>query len=328
VVRRVVKVGLFSKAWNNLREYEIQSIIRAGRNIFLRKTFKFWERIGLHITPVHFYQPIPDTKDLILDRKRIWGRSGLVGIDMNDKLQLKFLREIFPKYYDEYAKFDRNKDERRSEYDFYFGNASFESVDAEVLYCMIRHFKPSKVIEIGSGFSTLLIAQASRYNRKEGKDLELNVIDPYPMKMIENIPEISSLIKKRVQEIDFGFFQQLGSGDVLFIDSSHVVKIGSDVNYLYLEMLPRLKEGVVVHAHDIFIPMEYPEDWILREHTFWTEQYLLQAFLIYNFAFEILWGGHYMHINYPKELKSTFPSYDPKNIIPGSFWIMKKEVKR
>ena len=260
-------------------------------DMFFRKNFRFWERVGFHITPAHFYQPIPSTKDLILDKERIWRKSELVGIDMNDELQLKFLHEIFPKYYNEYAKFAMNKDKRRFGYDFYFGNVAFESVDAEVLYCMIRHFKPSKVIEIGSGFSTLLIAQASRYNRKEGKDLELIVIDPYPRKVIENLPEISSLIKKRVQEIDFGFFQQLVSGDILFIDSSHVIKTGSDVNYLYLEALPRLKEGVVVHAHDIFIPMEYPEDWVLREHRFWTEQYLLQAFLIYNFAFEILWGG-------------------------------------
>ena len=325
---RVVKVGLFSKAWNHLREYGIPSTIRAGCYIFFRKTFKLWERLGIHCTPVHFYQPIPDTRELTQRKDFIWQKSELVGIDMNDKLQLKFLREIFPKYYDEYAKFARNEDERRSEYDFYFCNMAFESVDAEVLYCMIRHFKPSKVMEIGSGFSTLLIAQASRYNKKEGKDLELNVIDPYPRKVMENLPEISSLIKKKVQEIDFGFFSQLVSGDILFIDSSHVVKAGSDANYLYLEVLPRLKEGVVVHAHDIFIPMNYPEEWVLREHTFWTEQYLLQAFLIYNFAFKILWGGHYMHINYPKELKQTFPSYDPKNTIPGSFWIMRKEVKR
>ena len=279
----MAKVGLFSKAWNHFREYDFRHTSKVGVGMFFRKNFRFWERIGIHITPVHFYQPIPNTKDLILDRKKIWRKSELVGIDMNDKLQLKFLREVFPKYYDEYAKFAKNKDERRSEYDFYFGNVAFESVDAEVLYCTIRHFKPSKVIEIGSGFSTLLIAQASRYNRKEGKDLKLNVIDPYPRKVIENLPEISSLIKKRVQEIDFGFFQQLVSGDILFIDSSHVIKTGSDVNYLYLEALPGLKEGVVVHAHDIFIPMEYPEDWVLREHRFWTEQYL-----------EILWGGHYM----------------------------------
>ena len=295
---------------------------------FFRKTFRFWEKVGFHLTPVHFYQPIPDTKELLLDKKRIWLKSELVGINMNDNLQLEFLHKIFPKYYNEYVKFAKNENERCSEHDFYFGNVAFESVDAEVLYCMIRYFKPSKVIEIGSGFSTLLIAQASQYNRKEGKDLDLIVIDPYPRNMIENLPEISSVIKKRVQEIDFAFFQQLCSGDILFIDSSHVVKTGADVNYMYLEVLPRLKEGVIIHTHDIFIPMEYPEDWVLREHRFWTEQYLLQAFLIHNSAFKILWGGHYMHINYPKELKSTFPSYDSKNTIPGSLWIRKNEITR
>jgi len=112
-----------------------------------------------------------------------------------------------------------------------------------------------------------------------------------------------------------------GINDILFIDSSHVLKIGSDVQYEYLEILPRLAPGVLVHLHDIFLPMEYPKNWILTDHYFWNEQYLLQAFLIHNVAMKVLWAGSYMHLQYPAILEQTFSSYNRGKRWPGSFWM-------
>jgi hypothetical protein len=321
--------GLISKAWNQLREYGVRSTACAGRDMFLRKTFRFWESMGMHVTPSHYYQPIPDAKDLCARRESVWKASGMIGIHMNNENQLKFLREIFPQYREEYIKFAKDKGQKGSQYDFYFGNGAFEAVDAEVLYCMVRYFKPQRIIEVGSGFSTLLFIKAIEANRQQGKgESSLIAVDPYPATVIQNGPPgACQVIRQKVQELDVDFFQQLQSGDILFIDSSHVVKIGSDVNYLYLAVLPSLKEGVIIHAHDIFLPSEYPEDWVLREHRFWTEQYLLQAFLTYNSAFEVLWGGSYVATNYPEELKATFPSYNKGITQPGSFWMRKNFVQ-
>jgi len=321
--------GLISKAWNHIREHGVRSTACVGRDMLLKKTFRFWESMGVHVTPSHYYQPIPDAKDLSARRGSVWKASGMIGIDMNNENQLKFAREVFPRYRDEYIKFANDKGQKGSQYDFYFGNGAFEAVDAEVLYCMVRHFKPSRIIEIGSGFSTLLFIKAIEANREqERRESSLTVIDPYPPKVIKSdIPCLTNLIPREVQELDLDFFEQLESGDILFIDSSHVVKIGGDVNYLYLDVLPRIKEGVIIHAHDIFLPSEYPERWVLSEHRFWTEQYLLQAFLTYSSAFEVLWGGSYMATNYPQELKATFPSYNEGITQPGSFWMRKGFVQ-
>src|SRR5262249_44163017 len=127
---------------------------------------------------------------------------------------------------------------------------------------------------------------------------------------------------KKIQEIDLEFFSQLGSGDVLFIDSSHTVKIGSDVNYLFLEVLPRLRPGVIVHVHDIFMPFEYRRDWVLDEFRFWTEQYILQAFLTFNSEFDVLLANSYLNHYHQQELKAAFPSLS--SWASGSFWMRRK----
>lgn len=315
------------RPWNHFTEYGFRSTLSAMRNFLIKQTFRLWEKLGFYIIPKHYYYPIPETKDLILREETIWRNSELVGIDMKEETQLRFLKEICPNYKEEYVCFaDKNRQD--SNYHFYFGRGGIAEVDAEVLYCMIRYSRPSTIIEIGSGSSTLLIAEACRVNKKEdASESKFVTVDPYPPKNIRSgISGLTDIVPERLEELDLGFFQQLESGDVLFIDSTHVVKIAGDVNYLYLEVLPRLKAGVVIHAHDIFLPSEYPKEWVLKHHRFWTEQYLLQAFLTHNSAFEILWGGHYMHLKYPDELGSTFPSYNPKTTIPGSFWMRRKKT--
>ena len=178
------------------------------------------------------------------------------------------------------------------------------------------------MIEVGSGFSSLVLAQAAAKNENSS----LICIDPFPGELVRNgnIPALQSLIETKVQDIDLEFFSQLDSGDVLFIDSSHTVKIGGDVNYLFLEILPRLKPGVIVHVHDIFLPFDYGRHWVLDEFRFWTEQYLLQAFLTFNSEFEVLLANYYLSQYHKEYLRAAFP--DLPGWIGGSFWMRRKPV--
>jgi hypothetical protein len=276
-----------------------------------RELFLNWQRHGFHVTPVHFYEPIPDTQSL---PETLWTQpSELAGIDMNDAMQLDLLRNHFSKFRDEYDSLPVEPPPGQKR--------PFRGVDALVAYCMIRHFRPALITEVGSGWSSLLLGQAAAKN----KNSALICIDPFPNDVVrKGFPGLRSLVEKKIQEIDLEFFSQLGSGDVLFIDSSHTVKIGGDVNYLFLEVLPRLKPGVIVHVHDIFLPFEYRPDWVLDEFRFWTEQYVLQAFLTFNSEFEVLFANSYLNHYHQQELKAAFPGLS--SWAGGSFWMRRKSI--
>jgi Methyltransferase domain len=294
----------------------IENIIpRCLRSRMSTELFRRWERRGFHVTPVHFYRPIPDTQSL---PEILWTQpSSLPGIQMNESAQLKLLREDFSKFRNEYEQLARAPSGRESE--FYVANNLFGGVDALVAYCMARHFQPRLVVEVGSGFSSLVLGQAIQKNQTSG----LICIEPYPRKFLrDGFPGLQTLIEKNVQDIELEFFSQLQSGDVLFIDSSHTVKIGSDVNYLFLEVLPRLRPGVVVHVHDIFLPFEYRRDWVVDELRFWNEQYLLQAFLQFNSEFEVLMANSYLNHYRQDDLKAAFP--DLTRWEGGSFWMRRR----
>jgi hypothetical protein len=280
-----------------------------------RETFRLWERHGFHVTPVHFYQPIPDMRSL---PDTLWDRpSELVGIDMNDAMQLDLLRNHFPKFRHEYDQFPVEPTGEPGR--FHFNNGLFDGTDALVAYCMIRHFQPRLIIEVGSGFSSLVAAEAIAKNNNSA----LICIEPFPLDFLrQGFPGLHSLIEKKVEDMDVNFFSQLESGDILFIDSSHTVKIGGDVNYLFLEVLPRLKPGVVVHVHDIFLPFDYRRDWVMDELRFWTEQYLLQAFLSFNSEFEVLMANAYLAHRYMEELNATFTNSPWWG--GGSFWMRRR----
>ncbi len=290
------------------------------RLIDSNKVFSFFQKLGYHVTPNHFYYPIPDTTKL---RDNLWSKhSDLAGISINESKQLELLSLLEAGFKNEYEQFPRSK--TGTPYDYYLGNVKFESVDAEILYCIIRHFKPGRIYEIGSGFSTYLSAQAVLKNAEEqnGRQCELVAIDPYPNEALKGgFPGLSRLIVREVEDVPLSEFKKLEENDILFIDSSHVLKIGNDVQYEYLEILPRLNKGVLVHIHDIFLPAEYPKKWIKELHRFWSEQYLLQAFLAFNNSFEVLWAGSYIHLNHPEKLARAFGSYNRGKTLPGSFWM-------
>ncbi len=280
-------------------------------------TFEEFEALGYHLTPNHYYSPIPDTKAL-REKDFLWEKeSELVGIDMNPDYQLDLLLNYFPAFQAEYSQFPQEKTD--CPYEFYFNNSSFDGTDATVLHCILRHFKPNTIIEVGGGFSTFISANACLLNGGS----QLITIEPFPNDVLkQGFPGLSKLVERKVEDIDFEFFMQLQDGDVLFIDSTHVSRILGDVNYIYLEILPRLNKGVIIHVHDIFFPKDYPKSWVLDLKLFWTEQYLLQAFLTFNSAFEVLFCNSYMRLKYLPELKSVFPNSPWWG--GGSFWMRKK----
>lgn len=287
------------------------------RSSLYQKNFRVWEDHGFHLTPVHFYYPIPDTRSL---PEELWTEdSALVGVDLNEDVQLRLLREVFPRFRDEYDAIPLDPTGRP--YEFYLNNGLFGGTDALVLYCMVRHFKPGSILEVGSGFSSRVSAQAAL---KNGGHTDLTCIEPYPDEVLKaGFPGLTSLIPKKVQEVELDRFEELGPNDILFIDSSHVVKIGGDVNYLFLEVLPRLKPGVIVHVHDIFLPQEYRRDWVVNELRFWSEQYLLQAFLTFNSEYEVLFSNSYLGKEHRDELQAAFPNSPWWG--GGSFWMRRKE---
>lgn len=305
---------------------KISKAYKGGLRRIIKKSFPIWERLGFHITPNYFYEPIPDTRTL---KDGLWlNQSELTGINIDEEIMNNLLSKFYSKFKDEYESFPRTK--TSIPYQYYVNNRGFESVDGEIYYCMIRNFKPKRIIEVGAGNSTYLSAQALLKNQEEyGIVADLIAIEPYPNDILKKgFSGLTKLIEGTVQNVDLSEFKKLKENDILFIDSSHVLKIGNDVQYEYLEILPRLNGGVIVHTHDIFLPAEYPKAWVLKDHLFWTEQYLLQAFLSFNSMFEILWGGSYMHLRHPEKLEEAFNSYNRTSVWPGSFWMKKhKEVR-
>ena len=294
----------------------------------LQKYFGYWQESGFHVLPVNFYSPVPDTRELNADRLRT--ASEMRGVALNEAAQLELLQSFRERYAAEYDAFHNDPTTDHSEY--YHHNGFFESVDPELLYCMIRHHQPSRIIEVGSGFSTRLAAQAIAVNGVHSSDYtcQYTVIDPFASSGISHLLSNSiRVLRNPVQSTDTSLFELLNEGDILFIDSTHTVRIGGDVVFEVLEILPRLNPGVLIHFHDIFLPRHYPPEIVLDRapERFWAEQYLLQAFLAFNPRFEIVFAAAWMHQQCGGSLGQAFRSYrerckaEPTWIGPGSIWL-------
>jgi hypothetical protein len=274
--------------------------------------------------PVHFYSPIPDIDDL--EKRKVWDKiSPLNGIHFRIDSQVDLLIELGNKYGQE-CRWDMDESQETR---FCLNNPSFSFGCAAALYSMIRHHNPRKIIEIGSGNSSLVIQEALSKNKKEYQtEGKHTIIDPYPNpKIIKFFDEKIHICKNPVECVDVSVFKKLERNDILFIDSSHSVKIGSDVNYLILDILPILQPGVIIHFHDINLPYEYPRIYSTNPgfRMFWTEAYLLQAFLCCNEKFEILLAMNYLMQEHEDLFQKLFPHYileKPKRM-SGSFWIKK-----
>ncbi len=207
----------------------------------------------------------------------------LNGIDINESGQLENLNE-FKQHYAEIP----FKSKKTNQYRYYYDNPYYSYADGIALYCMLRFLRPRKIIEVGSGYSSALMLDVN--DQFFNGEIKFDFIEPYPERLngllTKDDRKNVKIYSQRVQDVPRDVFDSLNKGDVLFIDSSHVSKIGSDVNYLLFDVLPNLKSGVYIHFHDIFYPFEYPRSWVY-EGVAWNEAYALRAFLQYNDAFKI-----------------------------------------
>ena len=272
--------------------------------------------------PVHYYSPVPDIQDL--RARRVWDRrSAMAGVDMREEPQLALLAELGRDFG---AECRWPHDPSHDESEFYTDNSSFSYGCAAATHALIRKLKPRRVIEAGSGFSSRVIAAALRANEKDsGGRAEYTVVDPFPGGALEGLPGVSRVLRQRVELLDADLFRTLGENDILFVDSGHTVRAGGDVNFLVLDILPILAPGVVVHFHDIALPYEYAEVYFTnpRFRVFWTEAYLLQAFLCHNVAYEVLLAMNFLMRDHAAAFRSAWPHYDPSlHRFPShSFWI-------
>ena len=291
--------------------------------------------LGVSVTPSHFYFPVPNIKSL---ERKDWSaprRCGAFDYRLEEQTD-RLYNEILP-FAGEWGFAEEGASDQHQ---FHVNNGFFERVDAEVAHSFVRQRKPRRVIEIGSGHSTLVLAGAMQRNAAEGAAGEFTSIEPHPRSFLKDgLPGLTHLLEARVQDVPLEAFRQLEADDVLFIDSSHVVAMDSDVLYELLRILPSLAPGVLVHFHDIFAPLDYPEKFVKRNLCFWGEQYMLEAFLSFNTAFKVVWAGSAMQQwradllreafpkwegsfkRMPAPLRMFAPTLDGNNVWPCSFWV-------
>jgi hypothetical protein len=274
----------------------------------------------LGILPVldQYYQPLINPKKHL--KKLDDQDRHLPGINLNDEEQLAILSKF--NFNDELLNFPMHQQKDAAEVEFFYDNGFYCSGDAEYLYNMIRHFKPGRIIEIGSGKSTLMALNATDMNKLEDPNYTCDhiCIEPYETPWLES--KNLTVIRSKVEEMDLVFFEQLGVNDILFIDSSHVIRPQGDVLFEYLEILPILNPGVIVHIHDIFTPKDYLIDWIVNHRLLWNEQYLLEAFLSYNDKFEIIGATNYLSHHYPEQFSAKCPVFaKQQGREPAAFWM-------
>ena len=238
-----------------------------------------------------YYSPLVDLEEL---GEAFWQRrSPMHGVTLDPAAQLAWAEAELAPYLREFTAPQTAPPGRELEY--FTDNEHFEAVDAEVTYAMVRHGKPKRIVELGSGFSTQVLARAVVRNRDEGFPCELVTYNPYPSDRMRavlaaGVDGLAAHREVRAQDVPLDTITSLQAGDVLFIDTTHVVKVGSEVVHLFLEVLPLVADGVVVHIHDIALPYEYPKRFIVGFEMGWAEQYLLQALLQHNPTWEVVFA--------------------------------------
>lgn len=275
----------------------------------------------LAFPPGHFYSPVNDPDALLPKQERFWPGDGVcAGIDFDDESQQAHLAAIkrhMPQY--DYADdFDDASETPR----YSHGNDQFGWFDSRALFGLLLHYRPKNMIEIGGGYSSLLTADVN--HRLLGDSINFISIEPYPRPFLEKgFAGLTQLIKQKVEDVPLEVFDVLGDGDILFIDSSHVSKAGSDVNFLFFDILPRLRKGVLIHVHDIYLPYEYPRHWVIDENRSWNEQYVLRALLMYSTTFKVLFGSNYAFRKFPAAVADVLNLPAGRAFGGGSLWLRK-----
>ena len=268
--------------------------------------------------PGHFYSPIPNLDWVEANIETLFPENPILGsdVDINEQTQKELLCN-FSKYVEDF----KFPEEKSDEFRYYYKNGMFGYSSGLMLFCMIRYFNPKRIFEIGSGHTSALMLDMNE--RFMNHQMSLVFIEPYTDRLNNLIKDKDkdscSIFEKPAQDLMASYFEQLEENDILFIDSSHVSKIGSDVNHILFNILPALKPGVIIHFHDIYWPFEYPKDWVLAGRA-WNEAYLLRAFLQYNNQFEIIHFGQYL-CRYHSKFYLEQTGIDHSG---GSIWLRKK----
>jgi predicted O-methyltransferase YrrM len=264
-------------------------------------------KAGIVILPNHYYTSVADVHELYRTQKFWRKRSSMIGTGMNAAEQAKALREAIMPYEPEFRK-NLVYNEASSKG---FG-PGFGYIEAQCLHGVLRHLKPRRIIEVGSGVSTYCALRAVALNAADGSPADITCIEPHPSKFLREADgKQITLVQSYVQHLDPDRFLELQAGDLLFIDSTHAVKPGGDVVYVYLEVLPRLRSGVIIHIHDIYLPYVYQRD-LLRGIFQWSETALLQAFMTFNTRISTWFCLSLLHYDSPDILAEVFPEYQPQ----------------
>jgi len=299
--------------------------------------YEFANRFGVHILPAHYYAPVPNIVELKKDID-IWAnRLGMTGIYVDLDEQVDNLRMVCAPFQDEY----RGNPHYNRAMRFMFGRGrsrAFGYIEAQVLHSAVRYFKPARVIEIGSGIPTYCTYQATQKNLADtGTSGSIICIEPDPIAIVSHLATSTDhveLLSHQIQAIPLELFQRLSTNDIVSIDSNHVVKTGGEVNYVVLEILPRLPAGVIVQIHDVYLPYDYQRD-ALQTFIHTNETSILSAFLAYNTRFRILFALSMLHHDRRGEMRSILPEYrpecdwygmrhgkyDPSRHFPSSLWL-------
>jgi predicted O-methyltransferase YrrM len=290
------------------------SLSRTIRNLIKRSSsyaFRLGQRAGFDLLPRHFYSSIPDLREL--DRSAAWRRplsmAGIGGASLDS--QVNFARECCPQSVAQRAKLSELVDYATREN----GEIGYGPIETLFLYCFIATKKPSRIVQVGAGFSTAIILRAAK---EAGVKIDICCVDPFPTDYLRRMAASGAirLIAEPAQSVELSTFESLGDGDLLFIDSTHTVKVGSEVNRLVLEVLPRLPKGCFVHFHDITFPYDYGR-LVFREPFFWSESTLVQAYLVDNARCELRVAMSMLHYLRTTDLKTLFPEYIPAGNADG-----------
>ena len=280
-------------------------------------THKRLKSIGVYPVRDHYYDPLFNTERL---RQPLDQPRHLPGLDLREEAQLTLMRSLDRDR--EFEDFVTKQAADHSDTAFTMKNRYFEEGDAAFFYQYIRHAKPSRIIEIGGGYSTRVAHGALRMNAGEGTPCEHICIEPYEQPWLEKLDGVT-IVRRRLEDLDLDWSRALGPGDILFVDSSHIIRPQGDVLKIYLEILPLLKSGVVVHVHDIFTPRDYLPRWVEVDARFWNEQYLMEALLQNSDRYEVIAALNYQkHTNFGA-LKRICP-YLGADSEPGSFYFRVK----
>ena len=275
----------------------------------------------------HYYSPMPDARELLEARAaaRTWppdGPPATPGIDWRDDAQVELVQGVFAKQKRLALSVEASEDPT----EYYAANDQYPALDAWILEAQLQRLRPRRMVEVGSGWSSLITARVNR--ELLGNAMRFTCIEPYPRPFLrDGVEGIGDLRVERIQETPLELFGELAAGDILFIDTSHTVKTGGDVPWLFNQVLPRLAAGVHVHVHDIFLPYDYPQPWV-EAGWGWNEQYLVQSFLAFNAGYEIDFAARWMIVNHYDELVSAFPQL-PAHASRGgaSLWLRRTDAQ-